>query len=212
MNPMNQTIRQLRQTSFQTAPVSVDTLAQNLIAWFEQQPSVGSQAWLLTHSEVGVIWGRAEEGRLLLANEIFGDDVPSLQLNTLQEARLFGEQAEVRLWRIDDGFQACRISDQPGIGEAFDECHHLWGTQIVKKDSNAVQRQRGFTMMVDGREGLRHAPPVEVPDQVLGNQRGNLRYRPVRLCTRHYIDYDLQTGQAFIPMTRLVRLQVVSRS
>jgi CRISPR-associated protein (TIGR03984 family) len=166
-------------------------------AWFQKQTSVGDEVWFLAHADDGVIWGQIREGRLFTSDSVFPQVSPPLRAITVQQAQLFGQSAEVRVWRDEDGFKACRLQDCQDEGaEAFDEMHILWGTR-------AEARVRGFTLVADGRQGLRHAVPLEVEDAVFG------RGRPLRLVVRHYLAYD-GDGQVRITLSRLVALEQVS--
>lgn len=171
--------------------------------WFAQQTDLGAQVWFLAHAMDGVIWGRLTGGILETANIHFPAVSPELSIATLQEARLFGSKAEVRVWRGDSGFLGCRISDTNETGVwVFDESHRLWGTV-------AQERKGGFTLLADGREGLRHAPPLDVPDSAFRSGT-NARYRPAALHTRHYVAFE-PSGQAYIRANRLVGLTIEPR-
>lgn len=141
--------------------------------------------YLLAQADDGVIWGRFENGSLLTRGR-------ELRLATLQAARLFGPQAELFIWRTNEGFAARLIDAEPPSSEEdpawFDELHLLWGQP-------AGRPQDGFTPLEEGAEGLRHAPPLEL----VGNERAALR-------VRHYLDYD-EMGQAYISFSRLVDLE-----
>jgi CRISPR-associated protein (TIGR03984 family) len=164
--------------------------------WFQEQTSVGDGAWFLAHADDGVIWGQVREGQLFASDSVFPQISPPLRVTTVQQARLFGQSAEVRVWREGDSFKACRLQDlQDEEAEAFDETHILWGTY-------AEARDQGFTLVADGRQGLRHAVPLEVADTAFG------RNRPLRLVVRHYLTYD-GDGQVRIALSRLVALRQV---
>jgi CRISPR-associated protein (TIGR03984 family) len=74
----------------------------------------------------------------------------------------------------------------------------LWGTQ-------SVEQRDGFTLMTNGRQGLRHAAPLLVPQDILDERR---RSHPLRLRVRHYLTYDADDGQANISLSRLVALEM----
>ena len=160
-------------------------------------------AFLLAHTEVGVLWGRVDGGALVTASEAFKGDEKSRPLlradltsALLWQARLFSPKAEVLLWRDGETWRA-RALDDTGVpeGDIIDEEQMLWGT-------TAEARAGGFTLLADGREGLRHAVPIDVPQSAFGS--GNNR-RPVRLLVRHHIDYD-EDGNARIARSRLCDL------
>jgi CRISPR-associated protein (TIGR03984 family) len=172
-------------------------------AWFAAQPTVGEPAWLLAYAEDGVIWGKLTAGNLILQKT--GNFTLSAQ--TLLEARLFGAKAEIHVWRRNDRFNACRVTDVKKENGAFDEWQRLWGTEIdtAKENNPGV----GFTRLVEGRHGLRHTVPLEVPNERFA--RNSLRYHPVFLCTRHYFGVDQATGATSVAMSRLVCLDTESK-
>jgi len=190
--------RVIKPLGYQVTPLDTTNFAVDPAAWFQKQPDVGSERWFLAHADDGVIWGQMRESRLVLSNSIFPEVSPALRAATLQQARLFGDQAEVRVWRENGAFSACLLQDNPDQGaEAFDEEQVLWGTQ-------SVEQRDGFTLMTDGRQGLRHAVPLLVSQDVLDK---NPRSHPLRLRLRHYLTYDTD-GQANISLSRLVALEM----
>lgn len=144
--------------------------------------------WLLAHADDGVIWGELRADGLHLSGDAFPDVSPPLRAETLRQVRLFGSQAEILLWK-DAAWRGRLIQD--GADEpdnVFDEAHLLWGTEVE-------DRQDGFVLLQEGREGLRHAPPLPDDAQL-----------PVRLKVRHYVAYD-PDGQAYIAYSRLTGLE-----
>jgi len=172
----------------------------NFQKWFETQATVGDEAWLLAHADDGIIWGKLQNGKMVLSDK-FSAISPSLRPKTLQEARLFGEKAEVRLWRDNSEFRSFRIEDyfevhEANSAEAFDEDYILWGTRIEDRCEN-------FSLMSEGRQGLRHAVPLVLNEDDF--KEGYSYRHPLRLRVRHYLDYDAD-GKAFIRISRLVKL------
>lgn len=181
---------------------SLDTTAflSDPVGWFQNYPSIDDTVWFLAHADDGVIWGRIRNGQLVISSNIFPNISPPLRTETLQQARLFGEQAEIRVWRDRYNLQACRLQDHHDENaEAFDEEHILWGTRVET-------RQDGFTLVAEGRQGLRHAVPIDLADD---NFSVNQQKHPLRLGLRHYLAYDRQ-GQAYVKLSRLVSLRVQS--
>lgn len=167
-----------------------------LHSWLgSQAPSVSTKtSYLLAHADDGVIWGRFNNGKLTIASEVFTKcDFPKLRLGTLQQCRIFGANAEVRLWKFGQKWKIYVADDR--LKECLlDENQILWGTQ-VEKESN------GFTLVSDGSQGLRHAVPLSnIKDKFQDGKR------PLRLTVRHYIKYDEDTGVARIYLSRLVDL------
>lgn len=158
--------------------------------------------YMLALAEDGVIWGRFDAGVITTSHDIFGAPHCSatLRATTLWEARLFGANSEVLLWKAEGIWHARVIQD-----DALDEKDYIVEQQMLWGD-HAEQRDKGFTLLADGREGLRHAVPIDVPDsafidQTDGEQKRFLR--PVRLQVRHYVDFD-SAGNARIAFSRLV--------
>jgi CRISPR-associated protein (TIGR03984 family) len=155
--------------------------------------------WLLIHADDGVIWGKRQpDGKLVLSSDVFDHPAkyPSvavvLRAETLQEARVFGQAGQVRVWRTPEGFEARLLTDA-GVGlEALpEEKHLLWYQGNLIK----VRPDVGFALLQEGARGQRHAPPV-IPQ---GKQRP-------KLVVKHYVDYDTE-GQAYIALSRLVGVE-----
>lgn len=164
--------------------------------WLKAQASQYKLKFLLAHAEDGVIWGKFQDGNLITADSIFSEfaKLPKLRKLTLQQCRIFGESSEVMLWKADNAFQARLIQDEKNT-EFIPENQILWGTQ-------AKTISDGFTLVSDGSQGLCHAVPL-VDINFDANQK---LYRPLRLCVRHYINYEEETGLARIYLSRLVNL------
>lgn len=191
--------QKIKKLGCRVRPLEITNFSVDLSGWFQKQPSVGDMIWFLGHADDGVIWGRVQDGKLITSDRAFNRISPPLRRSTLQQARIFGRNAEVRVWRNGAEFRACLLEDQPdNNAEAFDEETILWG-------NNAEAKKEGFTLMSDGRQGLRHAVPIDVPDSVFGTSSNKLR--PLRLLIRHYLTYD-RDGQARIALSRLVNLYV----
>lgn len=182
----------------QVQPLETIDFNANLRIWFQGQTSVGKSAWFIAHADDGVIWGRIQDGQLITSDTAFPRVSPPLRAITLQQARIFGQNAEVRIWRDNAGFRACRLADQPNNDSAIEEANILWGTQLEGKAN-------GFSLVSDGRQGLNHAVPIDVPETAF--KAKDRMTRPLRLEIRHYLTYD-EDGQARISLSRLVNLYV----
>ena len=151
--------------------------------------------WLLAHADDGVIWGkfRGDDYKLVTSgDEDVFPQLAKLRSPTLQQCRIFGENAEVMLWKVGQNWKARLVQDDNKPECLPDEDQILWGTQ-VEKESN------GFTLVSDGSQGLKHAVPLT------GITFKGKDSRPLRLKVRHYIDYD-ESGVARIYLSRLVDL------
>jgi CRISPR-associated protein (TIGR03984 family) len=152
---------------------------------------------LLAHADDGVIWGRVENGRLLTAAAVFGEAAfPPLRMATLQQARLFGPAGELLLWRGDSDWRARWVTDVPTGDGYYDEVQMLWGNQCE-------DTRDGFTLVHEGRQGLRHAPPIEILPTAFGDKG---QHRPVRLQVRHYLTVDAETGLSRLVLSRLMNV------
>ncbi len=188
---MNQVINRPKCESIEV-PENLD-----LKEWLEIQASKYQLNYLLAHAEDGVIWGKFQNGTLKTSDSVF-PQLAKLHLLTLQQCRIFGENSEVMLWRDDDKLKARLVEDTHLNKEEYiSENQILWGTQAEKISD-------GFTLVSDGSQGLRHAVPlIDIPFN--SNQK---LYRPLRLCVRHYIDDDKETGLVRIYLSRLVNLTI----
>jgi len=182
--------REIRAGTHRVEPVSLPSdFAADPAAVLAEQARAHGLCWLLAHADDGVIWGEVRADGLHLSGDVFPRISPPLRAVTLQQARLFGPDAELLVWRRDAGWQARLIQDGVGEGgEYYDEAHLLWGDR-------QEERQDGFVLLRQGQEGLRHAPPLSADAQL-----------PARLQVRHYLAYD-PDGQAYIAYSRLVGIE-----
>lgn len=168
----------------------------DLLQWLQKKARQYELKYLLAHADDGVIWGKfdRENSQLITSGD---DDVfpqfAKLRLCTLQQCRIFGKNAEVMLWKVGDNWKARLIKDDNNPECLTDENQILWGTQ------SEGEPKKGFTLVSDGSQGLKHAVPL------IGITFKGKDYRPLRLKVRHYIDYDNE-GVARIYLSRLVDL------
>lgn len=224
MNEMSEKVRVMESCPAlveNTFPVDeIDSGAKDAAEWLTQQAAalvtkVGITEWyLLAHADDGVIWGRTENNNLLTSDQAIKDKYATLsphdaaraeieaalrtcaplRRETLQQARLFCEKAELLLWRDGDNrFHARLIRDAQNSEEGewddcFDEHQMLWGTHGLHLDSD-------FTLLRDGAQGLRHAVPLASTLDTEGETT------PPRLIVRHYIN---KQGFARVEASRLI--------
>jgi CRISPR-associated protein (TIGR03984 family) len=171
--------------------------------------SADGRCYLLAHTERGVLWGLVSgagsaAAALVTSHDLFGARVglATLDPKLLWELRLFGALGEVHLWRRGAGWAASAIQDGGVRDQAIIvERQVLWGDQ-------AEERRSGFTLLADGSEGLRHAPPIEIPQSAFAPRaKDRPARRPVRLVVRHYLAHDT-AGNARIARSRLAGLEV----
>lgn len=177
-----------------------------LYNWLQTKAKQYQLQYLLAHAEDGVIWGKFDKhGNLTTANppkdflprleELFPNyNLPILRSHTLQQCRIFGEKAEVMLWKVGQNWKARSIEDgYLSKDDYICEKQILWGTQPEE------EHKKGFTLVSDGSQGLKHAVPLT------GITFKGKDSRPLRLQIRHYIDYD-ESGVARIYLSRMVNL------
>jgi len=159
--------------------------------WLAAQAHHYGLRYLLAHADDGVIWGRIDADGLHTSHKI-APTSPPLRASTLQQARLFGPVGELLIWREGDSWRARHVTDAPdNDNDYIDEAQILWGDTVEDgKD--------GFTLLRDGSQGMRHAPPIVVSAE-------QLEHRKLRLCVRHYITEN-NDSEASITLSRLVRL------
>ena len=159
--------------------------------WLEAKAVEYGFNWLLLHADDGVIWGYYDRqaAALKLSGEVFAETRVTLRQSTLQQARLFGPQGELFVWKAAEGFLSRLIlgEETPLPGQdSFDEVHLLWGEAVKTRDN--------FTLMVEGAEKHYHTLPLTLKK---GSRAG--------LQVRHYLNYD-STGQAYTACSRLLGL------
>lgn len=169
---------------------SAEFLADPLI-WLARKAAEHDLKTMLAFAENGVLWGRVESGTLRLASSAFPEYQRSFNLAHLHELRLFGEQAELHLWKNSDSTFKFRIFEEGNFnGETMEQTYLLWGNGLAQPDP-----KDGFTLMAEGRQNFYHVPPLA---DGAGTHAG--------LRIRHYFEQD-DDGQARICFSRLVKLE-----
>lgn len=169
---------------------------ENVAEWIRKQMTPGRN-FLLAHADDGVIWGKlTEKDKLVTSHDCDPNISPPLHNKTLQQAFIFGEQGEVRLWRDGDQWRSCPITDDQREN-TIEEAQIPWGTEVVKNYPHQ------FTHIREKRQhGMDHIVPIEVAED-------DLQARRLRLLVRHFIRTDPHTGEARIALSRLVNIYVV---
>jgi CRISPR-associated protein (TIGR03984 family) len=172
------------------------------LAWLLGEPAdppdgAADFRWALAHCDDGVTWGVYEQQARSwrLGSEVVAAVSPTIRRESLQELRLFGELAEVLIWRTDEGLSGRLLRDRGDAPEAlrpFDE------SRILRGDSASACRD-GFSHVAD-RAGAEQVVPLVVTDD-------DLQARRARLAVRHYCEQDAETGAVRIAATRLVSLR-----
>jgi CRISPR-associated protein (TIGR03984 family) len=115
-----------------------------------------------------------------------------LDPKTLQQARLFGCEGEILIWRMENELTARRLLEGQGDETGYLDVEQLlWGDRVEKPLDD-------FVLLREGEQGLRHAPPIKVA----GNPGPE-----ACLIVRNYLAYEEDTGQAYVSLSRLVDLR-----
>lgn len=189
---MNRTLQKI-QTQIQPAYPVGSEFENDPREWLIKQAKQNNLKFLLAYADDGVIWGQFEGDQLQLAGDRFAEVNVSLSAQTLQQARLFSDRGELLIWNTQPGWTGRLIQDGAGKErECFDEPNWLWGWVGELGDV-----KDGFTLLVEGKQGLRHAPPIP----------GLGKDDRVALKIRHYVGYD--DNQARVEFSRLIGLDRV---
>jgi CRISPR-associated protein (TIGR03984 family) len=180
------------------------SVSGDAIDWLRQQAKAGDV--LLAHQDDGVVWGKAHKDGDWVTSDAVLSTSPALEGDRLWSARLFNAQREILLWRDGDGdWQAREISDgasegEPDFTEWYDEPQLLWGDHGKHKK---VVGDVTFAVLEEGAQGLRHAPPIELPFDAHGSLGSSTR---ACVLVRHYLAKE---DVARVIASRLVRLDCV---
>lgn len=196
----------IQHTRIEIEPVTPPEGNEGLPDWIEKQLTDGRE-FLLAHFDDGVMWGKlGADDKLITSHDLAPELSPQVRLVTLQQAFIFGEQSEVRLWPGEVGGWEARLiresKDQQFNGaeaqerDCFDEDQILWGTEVKEPFPE------DFTHVLEKRQhGMEHVVPVKVDN-------AQLNARNLKLRVRHFINYDEHTGEARIYLSRLVKVFV----
>jgi len=187
-------MNEIKQIACRSCSVTVPVdFNGDIKTWLEQQANTRNLRWLLAHADDGVIWGEVRNDNLHLSTHLSG---PDLRTKTLQMVRLFGEAGELYLWKSTNDWSARLVLEGEGdTKQYYDETQLLWGTHVDKIED-------GFVLLHHGAEGLRHAPPMQLPE-------GKLEH-PLVLNVRHFVNYD-DDGQAYVEFSRLISIGLLNK-
>ena len=173
-------------------------------------------AVLLAHLYDGVLWGKSDNGDLIQTPEFAGYTPPKLRENALMEARLFSPACELHVWRNEGpgrGYRYRRVTivtkaeaeaGDSNQADYISEHYLLWGT-------HAKASADGFTLLEHGAEGMLHAPPIAMPQ----NLKPGSEIEAPQLEVEHYLaakpcpsqaNQSNASHMARIAFTRLVQL------
>ncbi len=169
--------------------------------WLATQMS-DERPFLLAHTDDGVVWGRWDGSAMLTSHQVAaGTDSdgisPPLNGILVQQAFVFGEQSEIRLFRDELGnWTARKIGDMADNKNIIIESQLLIGDEVIKgwpKD--------GFTHLRDKKQqGLDQIVPLPITGaNIVAGERPRLRIH-------HFITYDEDSGEARIGLSRLAHV------
>ena len=187
--------------------MSKPSLPQNgdIRDWAEKYLHEKKHPYLLAFADDGVIWGKKTKDGLLLSHDIDSDISPDLLQGTLQQASVFGEESEFRLFKTEkeeeeeeDKWDVLEIKDSP---EIIKESQILWGSRALETTDE------GFTQVFDARQqGLDHIVPIKVANSDLDLDEDGTKC--IRLDVHHLVEYDEETGEARIAASRLAGIRL----
>jgi CRISPR-associated protein (TIGR03984 family) len=150
--------------------------------------------YALIHLDDGVLWGRADNGKLTIPDAQQCDWVPQLRSLTIQQCRLFSHKGELFIWRIAEGKWRGRkvLDDAQQPYRKIEEPQLLLGNRIDQRQ----QVPSGFMAIYEASTGLRQVVPRTA--KIDGDNR-------LALVVYHYLSED-DDGQANIKCSRLVDL------
>jgi CRISPR-associated protein (TIGR03984 family) len=157
--------------------------------------------YLLAFADDGVIWGKIENGTFITSHQVDASISPPLRGKTLQQAFIFDEKDEIRLYRDElNGWQARQVTDGNVF---FKESQVLWGDR-------AYPSQSKFTHVFNARQqGLDHIVPIEVENKQLdADEQG---HQCIRLDIHHSVAYN-ENGEAYVAISRLVGIRIGEKS
>lgn len=159
--------------------------------------------FLLAHADDGVIWGKKLGKKLITSDAVDPKISPPLRGITLWQASVFGEKSEIRLFRNEGKqWKAVQIFDPKNSEDIIVEDRILWGDLVVKQVDD-----QGFTHIRDKvQQGMDHILPLSFSQGEIDKE--NDRY--ARLRVHHFIEYDENTGEAGITLSRLVKVGIWS--
>jgi len=177
--------------SFIKNDVTVFQKSQSLREWLKQQMSL-TRSKFIAFADDGIIWGTLVNDKLITSRDLDKGVSSELQEKTLQQAFVFGKDDEIRLFRDElGGWKTLRVVDS---GEKIVESQILWG------DENIGEVENGFLRVKDSLKGI--------PDQLIPSEAKLGKGQCLRLEVHHLVEYDNETGEARIAISRLAGLSI----
>jgi len=180
---------------------------KNIREWLTEQMKIkeNEQTFLLAFADDGVIWGRLDDnGSLVIAHETSQKEdkknYTQLRGKTLQQAHIFGNKVEVRLFRDEMGeWKALKIEDESET--VITESQILWGDKLDEDKNQPTDT--GFMRLLAERKGI---PPQIIP----WDKKDFGKDKCVRLEVHHLVDYN-DDGEAYIVASRLAGLSIAEK-
>jgi len=172
----------------------------NVREWLTKQMKENNITFLLAFADDGVIWGRMDNGSLVIAHETTQKEerknYTELRGKTLQQAYAFSDKMEVRLFRDElNAWKAWKIEDEGEI--IIKESQVLWGDKL-DEDKNQPTHP-GFMRLLAERKGI--------PPQIVPIKDDFDATKCVRLEVRHMVKHN-DDGEAYVELSRLAGLSV----
>lgn len=182
--------------------------ARRLMDWVVgKQTAVPTQVqqhrcgWWLAHSDDGLVWGRNINGVWhCSAEESFGGFSVGLSEDNLQTLRVFGEEAELMVWRRNGNWKGRVLQDGDNVPPTFQpicEDQVLFGQF---EDADSAQQGGLFSLQRDG--GTRQVVlPIGTPEEralpLIGQEW--------RLRVKHHVEQEA-SGAMRVVGSRLVKV------
>lgn len=165
---------------------------------------------LLAYCDDGVVWGRLSGSAWQLGCDSFPEVSPRPTKSSLQQLHLFGELAEVLIWRAGDGLAGRVLAhDADQRWEQDDPLRPKHESLVLVGEELLAGPRDGFSL-VGGARGTRQAVPVacEASDfrQVRGEAGHSTKWSPLRLELCHYFADDIESGAVRAQASRLLWL------
>lgn len=161
--------------------------------------------WMLAHGDEGVTWSHYDKAAGVWRR---GDQAapaisPPLRQDTLQEVRIFGEFAEILIWRTQESLLGRILQETFPPTKRNDATNPMCPSdesRILRGDEVHTTYEHSFSHLAD-RTGAEQVIPLRVSAE-------DLRKRRVRLRVRHYYQTMNDSGAIRVGATRLVALTV----
>lgn len=172
--------------------------------WLTAQMNNNGLTYLLAFADDGIIWGRMDNSELVIAHEASQKEdkknYTQLRGETLQQAHIFGEDMEIRLFHGEMGEWKFKEIKDEDKSRTIVESQILWGDKRDDKDGQQPMNPN-FTKLLAERKGISpQILPIEREKYAEGKY--------VRLEVHHMVDFDKDTGEAYIKLSRLAGLSV----